>query len=117
MNEETTSSNPLTALLDTGARIHEALLQGDIDAFAVLVQERGELVDKLRAYDHPADVDPRWRATAAALAEQYQAILQAATTQEQRLGAAAQTTQRFKQAHRSYTAPSEPRPSRARLHG
>lgn len=92
----------LDALYGVGERMYEALAAEDLDTFFSLVHERGTLLDELRTYDHPADVDPRWEARAAALAEQHRVLSDAVAAHERRLGASLAAVERYHAAQQHY---------------
>lgn len=100
--------NLLQTICDLGERMCTALGADDLDTFFGLMQERSLLVEELKAYESPADVDPDWRHTAAALEAQHKVLAEAMAAQEQRVGEALSALHRYDTARDSYTAPDSP---------
>ena len=94
------------ALLDgiyaLGERLRAALEEGDVDAVVDLVDQRGVLVERLRALEPPAWGAGEGNERAALLRQQHEAIVTAATAQEQRLVAAQGVLRQVQQARVQY---------------
>jgi hypothetical protein len=102
MPERTTTPNLLEAVYAVGQQMCSALHADDLETFFGLVQERGTLLEKLHRYAHPAEIDPNWERTAAALAQQQTLLNEALADQEQRMSEALHALERFKDARTVY---------------
>lgn len=96
----------LESLFAVGERMQEALEAQDLELFFSLAEERGTVLDELKAYVRPAEAGPEWERLASALAEQQRALLAAAVAQEQRLGETLVELERFKSARQHYQQPA-----------
>lgn len=79
-----------------------ALEADDLGAFARLARQRENIVDHLRAFEHPADVDPNWEREAALLQQQQQALAEAMAACERHMEEALREMEQSKRAHRHY---------------
>lgn len=104
MERRAASPSLLCALCDVGARMIDALRADDLGAFFALAEERAGLIDELRAFAHPAEVDPAWREHARALAEQERVLAERIAAQEARLTRALGRTRQIDEARQRYDA-------------
>ena len=109
MPHTTTSPNVLDGLYALGERLCLALEVGDVETVALLMQERGALVERLQDFAHPAEVDPDWQRHASALQQQHHAIVDAATAQKKQFEEALEALGHVKRARARYNE----RPARA----
>lgn len=91
-----------------GERLASALVDGDLDSYFDLLDERGTLLDGLNAYQHPSDIDPDWQEISEALQEQHHVLTIAVAEREREMQEALAELERFKGAARTYQR-SEPR--------
>ena len=92
----------LDALYRLGEEMWLALNSDQIECFFELTNERGTLLDSLRQYENPAEVDPEWDRKAKALAEQYDKLSTALASQEQKMGETLGSFKRFARARSEY---------------
>lgn len=120
MSNATPPPSLLQALCDVGTRMVAALQADDLATLFALADERAGLVDRLRAFAHPADVDAAWPAYAETLAEQERVLTRGLAAQEARLDRALRRTRQLDQARQCYdghAAPVRRQVLDPRLHG
>ncbi len=98
-------SDLLQDLFHIGENMQASLADGEMDTFFDLVAERGTLLEILRSYRHPSDVDADWEEMAAALTDQDKMLLTAAELQRERMRDAVTRVEQVKEAQRSYLRP------------
>lgn len=98
----------LQTLRSLGDAMHAALEDDDLDVFTHLAQQREDVVDHLRTFGHPGDVDPDWEREAVLLQRQHQALTEAMAACQRRMGEALEGLDRFKKARRQYYAGPAP---------
>lgn len=103
-------TNLLRVLYDVGEELRTALDENELDRFAELVERRAGLVEQLRSYDHPSELDADWHTLAQALRHQHEELQETLSEKETELEDAVQHVERLKAAQRSYNA-SPPRES------
>ncbi len=96
----------LEQIYDLGERMCAALADGDVDGFQEAVQERGELLKRFGAARDAAQGTEAWEAVVARLREQHEELQVLTARYESRMQETLETMSRFKDARKSYAAPS-----------
>lgn len=89
-------------LYEVGENMRAALREDDTDRYLELIEERGTLLDKMRRYDHPSQIDENWRELADVLRTQQSELMEEALQQERRIQEALGRLEQLKSAGRSY---------------
>ncbi len=95
-------STLLTSLIDIGEQLCDAAAADDWDAFLALMDERAALIDRLRAFDHPSEVDARWEQQGEVLARQHERLNRALTGRKEHLQRALVHVEKLKEAQAHY---------------